>query len=127
MLSSNVFLDNNCIMSINVVILLLTQADEESTSAAATQSPTANEAELITGTTVKSATKTDAVKSTPESIKDEVDVPAAYSLANVLFGLMLVALLVTIFWWLGGARCLSHFLGNKSRGRYRKLGKDEEK
>jgi len=111
-------------MSINVVILLLTQADEESTSAAATQSPTVNEAELITGTTVKSATKTDA---TPESIKDEVDVPAAYSLANVLFGLMLVALLVTIFWWLGGVHCLGHFLGYKSRGRYRKLGKDEEK
>jgi len=112
-------------MSINVVILLLTQADEESTSAAATQSLTVNEAELITGTTTKSATKTDALNSTPDSI--EGDVPAAYSLASVLFGLMMVALLVTVFWWLGGARCLGHVLGNNGRGRDRKLGKDEEK
>jgi len=66
------------------------------------------------------------MKSTPDSIK-EGDIPAAYSLANVLFGLMVVALLVMVFWWLGGARYLGHMLSNKSRGRYRKLGKDEEK
>ncbi|TFK73896.1 hypothetical protein BDN72DRAFT_834223 [Pluteus cervinus] len=80
---------------------------------------------LITGTEEVKPTTTNKATTTEEI--EATEVPEVYTLANALLALLAIALAGAAFWWLGGSRLVMRLLGNKGKGRYSRVGDDEEK